>query len=431
MIWIYNFLLTALSPIWAPLVFFKAKKRRESPNWRERMGEIQVPLDRARKVLWLHAVSVGEVVAALSVLKELRAQDPTAQIVLSVTTSTGHQTARDRVMKAGLADHLIYFPMDVARFMWVATWRVRPHAVALFETELWMNFLHFSKQVGATTLLVNGRISDRSFKRSRAFKFFFNPMLALLDRALMQTQQDADRIKALGAAQPEVVGNTKFDEEPAGAEARAHWRDILQAKEDDLVLVIGSTRGAEEEALVLEALSQLDRERLRIVHAPRHVEDAGALAERASQLGPVSRRSLGESGPYLLLDTYGELSSVYAAADIAVIGGGFAPLGGQNLIQPLACGVPVVHGPNMHNFREAAALAQASGASRVATNASELAQILRELMANADLRQQMGRKGQECVAAHRGASARYAKDILASAQAPFEAEQAQRAKKKP
>lgn len=425
MIWIYNFLITMTAPIWVPLIWWRARKRQEKPNWKERYGDYSLDLDRARPVIWLHAVSVGEVVAAIPVLKALREKDQSAQLVMSVTTSTGHQTARDRALAPGLADHLVYFPIDVARFMWMATWRVRPHAVAIFETELWLNFLHFSKQSGATTLLVNGRISDRSFRRSRWVRFYYQTLMEKLDRALMQTQADAERIRAFGAKSIEVFGNTKFDEAVTpSAEERAQWRAEIGAGPEDFVVVVGSTRGAIEETFVLEALSQLIRPGIRIVHAPRHVEGADDLERRiVAAVGAVARRSRGEKGQYLLLDTYGELSGVYAAADVAVVGGGFERLGGQNLIQPLACGIPVIHGPHMHNFRDVADAASRAGATGIVSTSTELFETLSALVSNPERRSQMGNAGRELVEANRGASGRYAEAIVVAARPNFEAEQ--------
>ncbi len=426
MIWLYNILISLTAPIWAPMVWWRARRRRETPNWKERYGEYKLELDRSRPVLWLHAVSVGEVVASLPVLAEIRRQRPEAQIVLSVTTSTGHQTARDRAVASGLIDHLVYFPIDVARFMWTATWRVKPHAVAIFETELWLNFLQFSKEVGANTLLVNGRISDRSFRRSKSLKFFYRPLLAKLDQALMQTEGDAVRIRDLGTANVEVLGNTKFDEiSTSGDSTREKWREKLGIKPEEILIVVGSTRGQAEEAFVFSALGVALSLGAKVVHAPRHIEEAEALHQMVKTASiPSARRSQAETAQYLILDTYGELSHVYAAADIAIIGGGFEPLGGQNLIQPLACGVPVIHGPHMHNFRDVAAAAQAAGASLIATTPEELGIWIDILMKSPEKRAEMGAAGLALVKSNQGASAAYASRIIAAAEEPFEREQA-------
>lgn len=417
----YNFILTILSPIWVPWMWWRSAKRKEKPNWKERQGHYPmepridgVPIPR----VWVHAVSVGEVVASMPVLKEIRKVLPDHEIVLSVTTSSGHQTAREQV--ADLVDHICYFPLDIPLLQLRAMQKVQPRVVAIMETELWFNFLWAAKTFDAQTLLINGRISDRSYPRSRLLKFFYKALLQNMDRCLMQTQKDADRILALGAKSAEVFGNCKFDQAVEGLDADPQeWRDKLGLVADKPVIVIGSTRSEEEEVLVVEAIGLVGLERVSVVHAPRHLERAGALAEHAaSKLGVGARRSLGETGAYLILDTYGELSSVYSVADIVVIGGGFSNMGGQNLIQPLAHGKPVLHGPHMQNFAEAAAAARACGATEVCAIASELAAAITRLLNDPAEAIWRGNCAREMVATNLGASERYAQAI-ASASAAF------------
>lgn len=421
MIWLYNILITLTALIWAPMLALKARKRKEQPNWKERYGDLRPNLDRSRPVVWIHAVSVGEVIAAEPVLGEIRKQAPDIQIVLTCTTSTGHATARERIVKQNLADHLHYFPIDVARFMWQATYRVQAHATVLFETELWLNFLYFSKAVESTNLLVNGRISDRSLRRARWVQFFYATVFQYLDHVLAQSNQDAERLKFLGAKHVEVVGNTKFDQaQSATAEDRQRWRQELGVLDDELLLVIGSTRGEAEEQFVLDALRSVDRSKLVVVHAPRHVENAAQLADRVRSLEPqVGLRSKGETARYLVLDTYGELANLYAAADFAIIGGGFEKLGGQNLIQPLAAGVPVLHGKHMHNFRDVASMADQAGASVSVETPAELAQWLQKWMQDPSDRQRRGAQGAELVKQHQGASHEYAERIIRAARESF------------
>ena len=417
----YNFILTILSPIWVPWMWWRSAKRKEKPNWKERQGHYPmepringVPIPR----VWVHAVSVGEVVASMPVLKEIRKVLPDHEIVLSVTTSSGHQTAREQVSE--LVDYICYFPLDIPLLQLRAMQKVQPRVVAIMETELWFNFLWAAKTFDAQTLLINGRISDRSYPRSRLLKFFYKALLQNMDQCLMQTQKDADRILALGAKSAEVFGNCKFDQAVEGLDADPQeWRDKLGLVADKPVIVIGSTRSEEEEVLVVEAIGLVGLERVSVVHAPRHLERAEALAELAkSRLGVGARRSLGESGAYLILDTYGELSSVYCVADIVVIGGGFSNMGGQNLIQPLAHGKPVLHGPHMQNFAEAAAAARACGAAETCATASELAEAINRLLADPRESHRRGQCAKDMVAANIGASERYARAI-ASASAAF------------
>lgn len=411
---LYNLLLTLFSPLWVPWMLWRASKRKEKPNWKERSGDFAIAPDKSKRRIWIHAVSVGEVVAVMPILKLTKAKLPNHEVVLSVTTSSGHQTARERA--EGLYDHLVYFPIDVPRFQVAAMSRVRPEVVAVMETELWFNFLWAAKSFRAKTLLINGRISDRSFSRSKKFRFFYRALLKNVDRCLMQSEADRDRILALGAKEAEIFGNCKFDQALDGLDADPQeWREKLGLDSAKPVLVIGSTRSEAEEKLVLDAVASVGLDSVQVIHAPRHLERAEPLAEEVERrFGAVARRSMGQSGGYLILDTYGELNSIYAVADLVVIGGGFEDLGGQNLIQPLAHGKPVLHGPHMQNFRDSAEMALGVGATMVCRDTQELSDALTSLLGDAGRRFSMGNAAAELVKANLGASERYASAIEAA-----------------
>lgn len=424
MIWIYNFFLTLGSLFWVPWMIVRSRRRKEPVNWKERTGDYTIKLKKGEPRLWLHAVSVGEVVAALPVLKAVKSLDPSLEIVLSVTTSSGHKTAVERA--AGLYDHLVYFPIDVYRFVLSALVRVRPTAFAVMETELWMNFLDAAHNIGVKTLLINGRISDRSYPRSLKLQFFYEDMLKRMDRCLMQSQTDADRIKVLGGQNIEVLGNCKYDEAIEGLDADPNsWRQSLGLSAERSIIVVGSTRSELEEEFVAEALDGLDAQ---VVWAPRHLERSQNVAELATKHGwKVRMRSDGSSttndtaaptpanNPSLLiLDTYGELSSVYSVADVVVIGGGFDDLGGQNVIQPLAHGKPVLHGRHMQNFADVTKAALESGASQCVGSPGELNSAIKKLLSDPDDRKRRGVAAQALVNASRGASMRYAQAIVES-----------------
>lgn len=409
---LYNVLIILLSPIWVPWMVWRAKKRKEQPDWQQRTGNlpVQPPAKGVRRV-WIHAVSVGEVMAALPVLKEIRALDPDLEIVLSTTTSSGQTAARDRA--ANLFDHLVYFPIDVPRFVMAALMRVRPKVVAVMETELWLNFLWTAKNFGSRTILLNGRVSDRSFPRSIRLRPYYQALFKHLDQALVQTETDAERLRALGFGSPEVAGNTKFDAAASEADPK-DWRAELKIPSDAFLVVVGSTRSGAEEALVIEALAR--HAEAWVVHAPRHIERAPELAAAyRAQFGSAALRSQGQSGQRLILDTYGELGGVYAAADVVVVGGGFDDLGGQNIIQPLALGKPVVHGPHMQNFKDVAEEALRTGASLVANTADKLAQALDRLARNPAERKKMGQAARALVARHTGAARKCAEAVVAAA----------------
>ncbi len=418
MIWVYNILLTLTAPLWVPWMLWRTAKRKEKPNWEERAGRYQIASDKEARRVWLHAVSVGEVVAALPILRAIREKDPKLEIVLTVTTSSGHQTARERA--EGLYDHLFYLPIDVYRFTMEAVFRVKPKVIAIMETELWFNLLHTAEAFGAQRLLINGRISPRSFRRARYFKWLYRPMVQLLNGALMQTETDATRIKELGYPEPEVLGNCKFDEAAQALENLKDWRGELGIAEEDFVVVVGSTRSALEEQIVADAIklakTQKPDLKWRIIWAPRHLERADQVHAALGQLGDAVKRSSAQPGEHYVLDSYGELAGIYSAADLVVIGGGFDRLGGQNILQPLAHGKPVIYGPNMFNFRDAADMAEAAGASiRSAGTAEALATDLVVLASSPQKRVEMSEAARKLVTGSLGASDRYAERIVEAA----------------
>jgi 3-deoxy-D-manno-octulosonic-acid transferase len=428
-VWLlYNLLIPLTAVIWLPVMYLRSLRRAERPNWQERFGNYSFTRDKEHPRIWIHAVSVGEVLAVSPIIRQVRTLLPDYRIVLSVTTSSGHATAEGENEKnPGLYDHLVYAPIDVARFALSAMQQVQPAVFATMETELWMNLLWAARTFNARTLLINGRISDRSFPRSMKVRFFYRSVLSFLDQALMQTEVDADRIRQLGAKSAEVLGNCKFDQALAASPPDPlEVRKELGIPPEAACLVVGSTRGEEEERLVVDAIAELDAWKsgsLWVVHAPRHIETAPGLATLAAARLGVSPtfRSKGESGRYLVLDTYGELGRVYAAADVVVVGGGFSNHGGQNLIQPLALGKPVVHGPHMQNFRAAAESARAAGATLVASTAGELTTSMNSLLADADLRGKMGAAASELIQSNLGASRRYAEAIAAAAETQHQA----------
>lgn len=400
-------------------MLWRTSKRKEKPDWDQRTGSYSkfVPgKPKGEKRIWFHAVSVGEVVAALPILREIRRLSPKTKILLSVTTTSGHQTASEKA--AGLYDWLVYFPLDLARFQLYAMARVRPNVVAIMETEFWMNFLYNANSFEAKTLLINGRVSDRSFKNSVPIRWFYKSLMRYFDRCLVQSETDKSRIEAYDGKHVEVLGNCKFDQAvEAQTASRPEVLSDFSIDESEKVVVIGSTRSELEESLVIEALTQLKKAGLqfRVIHAPRHIERSDNIVKLAEATGvwKVGQRSLSTQGDYLVLDTYGELSKVYTIATIAIIGGGFDKLGGQNLIQPLGLGVPVIHGPNMFNFKDSSEQAVRAGASvSVEPTVAALKTAVEQMLNDEALRLSMSEKAKTLVAENTGASTRYAQAIV-------------------
>lgn len=415
---LYNLALTLLSPIWVPWMVWRARKRQEAPNWKERSGNydgVVIPRDKGKRRVWVHAVSVGEVIAAKPFLSQLRQLAPDCEIVLSVTTSSGHQTARE--MDMPLFDSLVYFPIDVPKFTLRAMQWVRPNVMVIMETELWYNFLWAADVFDVRTIIVNGRISDKAYKTDQKVGFFFRSLFKLVSRCLVQTETDKERFESLGAQGVEVFGNTKFDEATSVvAVDPAEWRAKLGIPEGKQVVVVGSTRSEMEEELIIQSFFAMTN--VLFVHAPRHVESAGRIVDHFQKhLGATGKtiglRSKGESGDYIILDTFGELGSVYSVADVVIVGGGFDKLGGQNLIQPLALAKPVIHGPNMFNFREVAAESVRSGCSIICEDSQAVTSTILELLINPGKREEMANAAKNMIGHHVGASKRYAEAVIA------------------
>ncbi|HLO98863.1 MAG TPA: hypothetical protein VK171_09745, partial [Fimbriimonas sp.] len=236
------------------------------------------------------------------------------------------------------------------------------------------------------------------------------------DSVMCQTEQDKTRFEALGAKNVTTMGNTKFDEATQVA-ASIDWFEELKIDREQPVVVVGSTRSELEEQWVAEAF--VGNPGTTFIHAPRHPETADRINAGATALPGVNvgRRSLGTGGNYVILDTFGELSKVYQIADVAIIGGGFDNLGGQNLIQPLAAGKPVLHGVNMQNFRDVAATSVSRGASIACATSGELTSTLASLLADPAKRKTMGEEARKLCAENVGASERYAKVVIGATQA--------------
>jgi 3-deoxy-D-manno-octulosonic-acid transferase len=416
---LYNLLLVLLSPLWLLYTLVRIVGGSWRERWWERFGFVPIPPPISKRRLWVHCVSVGETLAALPVLKELRRALPDYEIVLTTTTPTGQRTARDSAHP--WVDYFAYFPLDLPFAVRNALARIQPDALLLFETELWFNLIHAQHQRGGLVLVVNGRLSDRSFQRARRLRAFYRALLRFVDLACVQSPTDALRFVELGLspARVEVIGNTKFDQALEATDANpTEWRQQLSLPLDAPVIVVGSTRTADEERLVAEAYRRV-REAMPttcLVLAPRHLERVPEVERLLRDYGfePVRRTQLPlPAGPVqvVLVDTFGELAQLYCIADVAVVGGAFAPLGGQNLFQPLAHGKPVFFGPHTHNFRDIAQLAKEAGVGFEVRNAEELAEGILRLLRDDTARHQIERNARELIARHQGAARRCAQYV--------------------
>ncbi|MCS7208177.1 MAG: 3-deoxy-D-manno-octulosonic acid transferase [Fimbriimonadales bacterium] len=411
----YNLLLLISAPLWGSYVVARIVAGSWRNRWRERFGFVPIPPPATKPRLWIHCVSVGETLAAQPVVKLLRRELPEYELVFSTTTPTGQQTAQSALRDD--VDYFIYFPLDLPFAVRRVLRRVQPRLLILFESELWLNLLAEQRHRGGRVLILNGRISDRTAQRAPKSRSVYAYMLRCVDFICAQSPTDAARFMALGAspARIEVCGNTKFDQALGALDRSAsEWRATLSLPTHAPVIVVGSTRTADEEHLIANAYQQVLRSlpETCLVLAPRHLERVAEVERllQARGLQTYRRSQLpladGQHAQVVIVDTFGELASLYSVADVAVVGGAFAPLGGQNLFQPLAHGKPVFFGPHTHNFRDIAQLARAAGVGFEVQTATELAEGILRLLHEPKLREQIARQASELVQRHQGAAQR-------------------------
>lgn len=402
---------------------FRSVSRGRPPAFAERLGSLSPEVRKlieADELVWVHAVSVGEVIAARPLLRELRKNLPDCRILLSVTTETGRAVADGD----SLADAVIFFPFDILPAVRRLLCAASPRLIVIMETEIWPVFISESKRTGIPVVLVNGRISDRSFPRYLRFGWFFRPVLNMFSFLGMQSDEDRNRMLAIGGPVERTitVGNLKYDI-PSGAVGGlevATIKDSFGIPGDALVITAGSTHPGEEELLVAiyrELLSGFSN--LCLVLVPRHPERSGNIEEMllASGFHTVRRSALKSGdkcppGSVLLVDTVGDLMKLYSLSDIAYVGGSLVPNGGHNLLEPASLGIPSIFGPRMENFREVASLVLRYGAGLQVENAEELAERCRLLLKNKERRKEIGANGLRLMNDCGGATGRYMEILL-------------------
>lgn len=389
----------------APVYLWKG--RASGHYWRtlrERMGRLPAALDRdTRGCLWIHAVSVGEVVAARALVGRLAAAMPDRKVVVSTTTAAGGAVAAQSLP----AERLFVAPFD---FPWAVASvldGLQPSVLVLMETELWPNLIHAARRRGIPVAVVNGRISTRSFPRYRRIAPLLAPVLAQVDLFLMQSDAHAERIRAIGApfGRVRVAGNLKYDALPDPVPPAGLAEQVGPGP----LWVAGSTM-AGEDAIVLGAFAVARRTHptLRLVLAPRRperFEDVPGLCAAAG-LRCARRSALGEApwhgGDVLLLDTVGELARVYALATVVFVGGSLVPTGGHNVLEAAVAGKAVVVGPHMENFQEIADAFRVAGALVQVADADALGPEIAALLSDDARRSAVGERARSLVVANRG-----------------------------
>jgi 3-deoxy-D-manno-octulosonic-acid transferase len=414
---LYSILLAAAMLLTLPYWLYQILRHgKYGAGFAERMGRVPERLfpagmnSKASRVIWVHAVSVGEVLAVRGLVQEMRQKFAEHRVVVTTTTDTGQKLAR----KLFGEESVFYFPMDFAFAIKPYLQRLKPELVVLAEAEFWPNFLHLVHRSGARIAVVNARISNRSWPRYRRFHWAMSRMLAHVDLFLAQTPEDGNRLLSIGAnpAHIHVTGNLKFDVLPSSATAIVDGlRRALATEQAGPILVCGSTVEGEE-PLLLKAFENVRAEHPRAVMilAPRHPERFNEVATILQQMGtPFAPRSCWQGEPLaggvLLVDTIGELAALYALADVAFVGGSLVPRGGHNILEPAQHGVAIVVGNHTENFRDIVGLFQSRDAVRIVVPA-ELPLTLVQLLADDAERLALGRRAQETMRLQQGATAR-------------------------
>ncbi len=429
---LYTALLAAGVTAYAPVAVARRLTRGVPLNLRARFGFGREPGTGPRG--WVHAVSVGEAIAAAPLVEGLHQAYPALPLVVSTVTPTGARVVAERF--EGTARHR-YFPLDFPGAVRRTLAAIDPAFFICMETELWPNTLRALAARGVPTMIANGRLSDRSFRRYRLVRSALRGVLADVRVFAMRSDEDARRIIALGAP-PErvaVTGNLKNDAPADPVGAADLWRRLLGLARDQRVWIAGSThRGEEEAALTAHASAAAEIPGLALVLAPRHPErvnevlsliaSRGLTAVRRSAL-PGARRSHAGSDTgharrepdIIIVDTVGELAQMYTVADVVFVGGSLVPHGGHNVLEAALRRKPVLMGPHTDNFREAAGQLAASGGAVVVRDAAALGLELRRLLADPGLAARRGEAGYESVAAQHG-SVRQTLDLVERFLAP-------------
>ena len=429
---LYSFIYTIAVFFLLPFEYFKRPKGIRKRWLREKFGflnssfvQLKSPHPPFAKgggggIIWVHAVSVGEVMAALPMLKSLKKRYPSRGIILSTITDTGQKVAREGAPEDTI---IVYLPFDIASILNTVLKRIKPEILIVIETELWPNLFRVFKENGIPVILFNGRISEGSFKGYRKVSFFMKRILSYVDFFGMQGEEYAERIRSLGANKSRVkaLGNFKFDTRPPSQ--IPEWTKKIKGP----VIIAGSTYEREEEFLTSVYLElKKDFPDLNLIIAPRHPERFKGVEDMLSSKGisfikrsafSTQHSGLSEStdwqtikGMIILLDTIGELSAVYGIADIAIIGKSFKGYGGQNPLEPAYWEKPILCGPHMENFPVIKDFYNAGAALEV--NEEGLYAKLKELLRSPEKAKEIGSKAQELYRRNAGAVER-AMEIIA------------------
>jgi 3-deoxy-D-manno-octulosonic-acid transferase len=402
MYFVYNILSLVALLFYLPVLFRKKIPLNRKTFIKECLGRS----DYQRADIWVHAVSVGEVIAALPYLKQLKKEFPEIKVVLSTITYTGQRMANEKFPEA---DRIMYMPWDAGFILHNVVRRIKPRLFITIETELWPNLIRILKINGARVLLMNGRISASSFKGYSRIKPFIAKVLSLIDVLGMQDETGAERIRALGATPDKIkiLGSFKFDIQIP--DIFLAWTKMLQGP----VLSAGSTHRGED-IIILQAYKHLKKQikELNLILAPRHPERFGEVEAllkqegihylRRSSLDAENSAVIPHATEAILLDTIGELSGVYACSSVAFVGGSLVPVGGHNILEPAYWSKPILFGPYMGNFPIASEFLTGGAAVKV-KDAKDIVEAVTKLLTDRQAAEMMGRRARAIIDCNLGA----------------------------
>lgn len=426
----YNILFAIAYTLMLPKFFIRMKKRGGyRANFHERFGRFSPEVEKRlgeKKRIWIHAVSVGEANLAGNVIQELRQRLPGVSFIISTTSSTGRAVCENLAQPD---DVVIYLPVDFPSHIRRALPKINFDTFILTESEFWPNIIRAMKKREKNLFLVNGRVSDKSAPNYKRLKYFFGPVFDCFNVMLVQGELDKERLIAAGAKEEKikVMGSVKFDIKPVADDILARTKATCEAagiNETDTVILGGSTWPGEELALA-QAWKNIAQPNVKLILVPRHMERGDEVERELAEIGVKTiRRSRMKQGTetitpaedtILMVDTTGELSSMYYCADIVLVGKSFDPnIGGQNMIEPAAIGKPVIVGPHTENFVPVMNCFKANNAMIILSNISELEQTLRELISFPEKRKQWGEAARAVVDSQRGSLERSAIEIIAN-----------------
>ncbi len=412
---IYNILLILVSLLLTPLILCALSKEKYRRGLTQKLGfippSILLKLSGERPV-WVHAVSVGEVMVALPLIQEIKRRYPYQKVLLSTVTVTGNYTA---TLKTREVDAVIYFTFDYPFIVKRVIKKIQPKLFITLETEIWPNFLRELQHNGIPSIVISGRISNNSYHKYRWSRFFFSRVLKNINAFCMQTEVDSRRIIDIGAPSDRVItiGNLKFDQEVSllSTQEKVALYKLLKLKENQKIFIAGSTHRGEEETVV-EVFKHLKKsyQDLLLILAPRHPERFSEVAHLLSRhhLSSIKRTEIeaGNSNNHydvILLDTIGELSKLYSIGTIIFVGGSLVPIGGHNVLEPVAYRKPVLFGPHMENFSEIARSLRESGGGLQVESQEEFLSHAEVLLKNDDVREKLGEQAFKVIANNQGA----------------------------